>query len=223
MTVAVREKEYTIEEMRTLLLPSDQYRESDFTEAADALKSSFSNGMYTFCIHFGVYENKNADIPVTVMRDRADMALRTIGKNVNRIVAYFNGEIMESALVKEPERRHPVLSRLQEAGFLIEIDDFGKGQSSLSLLKDIRADILKLDMGFLRETENRKRGQIILRTVITMANKLGMQVIAEGIETEKQLRSLSSMGCNHFQGYYFSRPIPVADFENKYKKQRPSA
>lgn len=132
-------------------------------------------------------------------------------------------EITESALVKEPERRHPILSRLQEAGFLIEIDDFGKGQSFLSLLKDIRADILKLDMGFLRETENRKRGQIILRTVITMANELGMQVIAESIETEKQLKSLSSMGCDHFQGYYFSRPIPVADFENKYKKQRPSA
>ena len=77
-------------------------------------------------------------------------------------------------------------------------------------------------MGFLRETENVIRSQIILRSVITMANELGLQVIAEGVETERQLESLSCMGCSRFQGYYFSRPVPAEDFcKNNYTNRSP--
>ena len=100
----------------------------------------------------------------------------------------------------------------------MEIDDFGKGFSSLSLLKNIQADVLKIDMSFLREIRDRERSRIILRSVISLAEALGMDVISEGVETEQQLRALSDMGCTHFQGYLFSPPIPVEEFEEKYRE-----
>jgi EAL domain-containing protein (putative c-di-GMP-specific phosphodiesterase class I) len=81
------------------------------------------------------------------------------------------------------------------------------------MLKDVHADMLKIDMGFLKETENKKRSETILGAIIGLADSLGMDVLTEGVETEDQLKSLIAMGCSKFQGYYFSRPIPVAEFE----------
>ena len=84
------------------------------------------------------------------------------------------------------------------------------------LLKDIQADVIKIDMSFLREINDRERSRNVLKYVIDLAASLGMDVITEGVETEQQLRILTEMGCRHFQGYYFSRPIPVDEFESKY-------
>ena len=125
-------------------------------------------------------------------------------------------EITETALLVEPDTSDSVVSRLRKRGFLVEIDDFGKGYSSLSLLKNIQADVLKIDMGFLQEIKDKKRSRIILESVINMAGSLGMDVITEGVETEQQLKALSSMGCGYFQGFYFSQPLPVDTFEEKY-------
>jgi EAL domain-containing protein (putative c-di-GMP-specific phosphodiesterase class I) len=125
-------------------------------------------------------------------------------------------EITETALLVEPEKSDAVVSKLRAKGFLVEIDDFGKGYSSLSLLKNIQADVLKIDMSFLREIRDGERSRAILQSVIGMADSLGMDVITEGVETEEQLRALSEMGCSHFQGYYFSRPVPVEEFEARY-------
>ncbi len=111
-----------------------------------------------------------------------------------------------------------VIRKLRKYGFRIEIDDFGSGYSSLNMLKDISADVLKIDMAFLRATENEIKGQDILETIISLGGKLGMEVITEGVETEKQLVMLSGMGCHIFQGYYFSKPVPVDEFEEKYMK-----
>ncbi len=128
-------------------------------------------------------------------------------------------EITETAVADETQNNKPTISLLQERGFVVEIDDFGKGSSSLSMLKDIKADVLKIDMGFLRQSENTKRGNIILQSVIDMAKRLNMGVITEGVETEGQLKNLTSFGCNMFQGYYFSKPIPVAAFEKLVKER----
>jgi EAL domain-containing protein (putative c-di-GMP-specific phosphodiesterase class I) len=125
-------------------------------------------------------------------------------------------EITETALIENPESSDAAIRKLQEAGFIVEIDDFGKGQSSLSLLKDIRADVLKIDRGFLLETENVSRSKIILQAVVSMAKELGMRIITEGIETERQLKALTAMGCDGFQGYYFSKPLSVEEFESRY-------
>lgn len=122
-------------------------------------------------------------------------------------------EITETALVEDVERQNRMVEALHKAGYMVEIDDFGKGFSSLSLLKDIHADVLKIDMGFLQGERNRLRSNIILRSVVDMANRLNMEVITEGVETGEQVNSLIRFGCRQFQGFFFSRPIPVNDFE----------
>ena len=123
-------------------------------------------------------------------------------------------EITESALLVEPDKSNAIVAKLRDEGFIVEIDDFGKGYSSLSILKSIQADVLKIDMGFLREIQESDRSRIILQSVIDMARLLRMEVICEGVETAEQLEMLASMGCDLFQGYYFSRPIPVSEFES---------
>ena len=125
-------------------------------------------------------------------------------------------EITETALMSDFDKNMSIIKKLQNYGFDIEIDDFGSGYSSLNMLKDISADVLKIDMGFLRASENEVKGQDILESIIELANKLGMRVITEGVEKESQLHMLSMMGCKMFQGYYFSKPIPVKEFEDKY-------
>ena len=332
-----------------LLIPGDGYKEESLTNAARMLADTFNGGLYSFCIHFGVYEVDDPAIPVSVMCGRANSALRTIREDMTRIVAYFDDtirqkllleqevlsgfdealrdeqfmiylqplvekdgtirgaealarwrkpdgtvaapvmfidtlesaglihrldmhiwelavkqlnawkgtqreslpisvnmsakdffsvdvyealtslvekydvdskllrlEITETALMVEPEQSDSIVSRLRERGFVIEIDDFGKGHSSLGLLKTIKADVLKLDMSLVREIQDGQRNQAILDSVIDLAESLGMDVIAEGVETERQLCILSEMGCDLFQGYYFSQPLPVDEFEAKY-------
>lgn len=125
-------------------------------------------------------------------------------------------EITETALMSDFNKNMVIIKRLQKYGFDIEIDDFGSGYSSLNMLKDISADVLKIDMGFLRASENEVKGQDILESIIGLANKLGMRVITEGVEKKKQVDMLYDMGCKMFQGYYFSKPIPVDEFEKKY-------
>ena len=331
-----------------LLIPRKGYKKEALLRISDTLSKNYNSGIYTFCIHFGVYEIDDASVPVSVMCGRANSALRTIRDDMSAIVAHFDDgirnklrleqmvigsfedalrdrqfkmylqpfasedggvfaaealvrwhrpdgtvlmpgnfietlehtgliqkldlymwelavkqlskwkgtekgniaisvnmsakdfysmdilgvltglvekygvdsrllrlEITETALLGEPERINRIVSSLREKGFLVAIDDFGTGFSSLSMIKTIQADIVKIDMEFLREIENNERNSIILRSVIKLADALGMDVITEGVETEQQLRTLAAMGCRHFQGYYFSRPVSVAEFEAK--------
>ena len=125
-------------------------------------------------------------------------------------------EITETVLMHDLEVHLDVLGRLRKFGFNIEIDDFGSGYSSLGMLKEIKADILKIDMIFLRETENKLRSRTILESIISMTKQLGMRVVTEGVETEEQYEGLKKMGCDYYQGYLFSKPISVAEFEEKY-------
>ena len=125
-------------------------------------------------------------------------------------------EITETLFVSELENHKNMLERLQSYGFEVEIDDFGSGYSSLNILKDIKADVIKIDMGFLQETKNVDRSQSILRSLIRLVKQLHMEVITEGVETEQQVQELLEMGCECFQGFYFCRPIPLEEFEEKY-------
>ena len=126
-------------------------------------------------------------------------------------------EITESALISDPDKQQSLINRLRSFGFEVEIDDFGSGYSSLSMLKDFPVDTLKLDLAFLRETENKMRARVILASVISLTNLLGMRVIAEGVEDQSQLDYLKTLGCGRFQGYFFSRPVPVEGFEAYFK------
>ena len=125
-------------------------------------------------------------------------------------------EITESIFMTEKERQLEILNSLKEYGFLIEIDDFGSGFSSLNMLKEVPADILKMDMAFLSIDKNANRGRKIINTIITLAKALEMQVIIEGVETKEQLDYLSGTGADFLQGYYFNKPLPVKKFEEMY-------
>ncbi|HPE95235.1 MAG TPA: GGDEF domain-containing protein, partial [Bacillota bacterium] len=122
-------------------------------------------------------------------------------------------EITESAYIHNPQQLICVLNALRDFGFLVEMDDFGSGYSSLNTLKNVPVDVLKLDMKFLSENAQTSKGGKILSSVIRIANDLSLPVIAEGVETKRQAEFLKSIGCHYMQGYYFSRPIPYHDFE----------
>lgn len=129
---------------------------------------------------------------------------------------YLNIEITETTIMSDVPNVRQEIQKLQQSGFIVEMDDFGSGYSSLNTLKDIDVDILKIDMGFIRETSNGEKAKIILDAIVKMAKKLQMPVITEGVETAEQVHTLTKMGCDVFQGYYFSKPISVADFEDAY-------
>ncbi|MBQ8123019.1 MAG: EAL domain-containing protein, partial [Ruminococcus sp.] len=126
-------------------------------------------------------------------------------------------EITETAIMNNPQSQLPLIDKLRQFGFWVEIDDFGSGYSSLNTLKDFNADVLKIDMGFLEtKAENEAKSKTILRSIISLAKALDMEVITEGVETQEQVRFLTDFGCDIFQGYYFAKPMPVEDFEKKH-------
>ena len=125
----------------------------------------------------------------------------------------LNLEITETAIAGNIGSCVELMTHLRSKGFLVEMDDFGSGYSSLNLLKDLKLDVLKIDMKFLDSTDDPKRAEIILENIIHMAQQLKMVVIAEGVETSDQLMMLREKGCDLFQGYYFSKPVDVLTFE----------
>ena len=127
-------------------------------------------------------------------------------------------EITESVMISDVENKVRLLSALRQEGFLIEMDDFGSGYSSLNMLKDMPIDVIKIDMGFLRRADEDQRSAQILRNVISMSQDLGIVPLTEGVETRKQFDLLTEMGCQLFQGYYFAKPMAVEDFERTYLK-----
>ena len=119
-------------------------------------------------------------------------------------------EITESSCMDDPAQLLAAIEGLKRAGFVIEMDDFGSGYSSLNALSELPIDVIKLDMGFLRQTEQNASKRMIMQSVIDLAHELGMLVIAEGVETEDQAAFLASMGCRFAQGYLFGRPTSEA-------------
>ena len=125
-------------------------------------------------------------------------------------------EITETVMMTDVEKRMRMLSDLRHAGFIVEMDDFGSGYSSLNLLKDMPVDVLKIDMTFLSKTTDDNKAKTILQNIIQLSEDLGIFSLTEGVETKDQLAMLSDMGCKLFQGYYFSKPLPMTEFEQYY-------
>lgn len=121
-------------------------------------------------------------------------------------------ELTESLMMENKERLLKVMNEIKNAGFSISVDDFGSGFSSLSLLKDIPANVIKLDKEFLN-SQDTKREHIIINSVINMAKDLDMITVAEGVEDENQSKVLKNMGCDIVQGFYYAKPMPAASFE----------
>ena len=121
-------------------------------------------------------------------------------------------EVTESAYVEDTQRVMQAVEEFRRRGFIVEMDDFGSGYSSLNALKDIDIDKLKLDMRFLSGDANEK-GRTIVRYIIGMAQALRLDIIAEGVETKEQADMLLEYGCTEMQGYYFSKPLPAETYE----------
>ena len=128
----------------------------------------------------------------------------------------FKVEIRETAMLENPEKTIEIFSQLKKLGIKVYIDNFGTGFSSLNVLKDFIADGIKMDTSFLSESKVSGKNKIILQTMISMSNNLGMEFIAKGVESENQMLALSKMDCKLFQGFYFSKPLPVKTYEAKY-------
>lgn len=122
-------------------------------------------------------------------------------------------EITESSVMNNATEHIKTINNLREYGFTVEMDDFGSGYSSLNMLKDMPVDVLKIDMVFLGKTDDHKKSKIILNSIVDMANNLDMPQITEGVETKEQFEMLKEMGCKLFQGYFFSKPVPLEEFE----------
>ncbi len=122
-------------------------------------------------------------------------------------------EITETVMMTEVENRMAILKQFRESGFIVEMDDFGSGYSSLNQLKDMPLDVLKIDMKFLSSSKNSQKAEIILRNVLKLSGDLGLSSLTEGVETEAQYNMLNKMGCDLFQGYFFAKPMTVNEFE----------
>lgn len=142
-------------------------------------------------------------------------ALRETELNPN----YLELEITES-ITMDVERSIKTLLELQKIGVKVSIDDFGTGYSSLNYLKRLPIDKLKIDQSFIRECPEDSNSNTLVRTIIIMAQLLKMKVIAEGVETEEQVSFLLGQGCKEAQGYLFSKPLPVSEFETNYLEKR---
>lgn len=129
--------------------------------------------------------------------------------------AHFELEVTESVLMSDPEKAMNILKQLAHSGFCISIDDFGTGFSSLSYLKNINAKILKIDKSFINNITTNMHDQIIVKSMVDLAQNLGLSVVAEGVETEEQKRHLAELGCNMIQGYFYLRPVTADELIRK--------
>jgi diguanylate cyclase (GGDEF)-like protein len=123
-------------------------------------------------------------------------------------------EITESAAIQDFDQTVPVIRWLRERGYRILLDDFGTGYSSLTYLQKLPIDIIKIDRSFINDISNREDQKLMFRSVIALAHQMGLQVVAEGIETQEQLDTIKESGCDLAQGFLFARPMPADELKN---------
>ena len=168
------------------------------------------------CLDDGVFA-----VPVSVNMSKYDIYGKNYVEEIEKIrsmydipVKYLHIEVTESSAVGGMELLLQVLDQLHGYGYLVEMDDFGSGYSSLNVLKDLAVDVIKLDMRFLSGNIG-GRGGTIISSVVHMAKWLGTPVIAEGVETMEQADYMKSIGCRYVQGYLYAKPLPEEEFCEK--------
>ena len=128
---------------------------------------------------------------------------------------YIHIEITESALTKDEDNLKQAMDRLHELGFAIWLDDFGSGYSSFNVLKDFNFDVLKLDMKFLVGFEGNEKAKILIKSVVELANQIGIKTLCEGVETKEQAEFLKQVHCGRLQGWLIGKPISYEEFKGK--------
>ncbi|MBP3807726.1 MAG: EAL domain-containing protein [Eubacterium sp.] len=166
-------------------------------------------------------DGKNLFISINI--SPKDFYFMDVGAEIRNVVREYGVnpknlriEITESVMMNDQESRFEILNDFRREGFIVEMDDFGSGYSSLNMLKDMPVDLIKIDMAFLRKSDHSEKAEIILHNIVKMSYELGLISLTEGVETEEQYKLLAGMGCSLFQGYFFAKPMPVDEFEQKY-------
>lgn len=164
-------------------------------------------------------------IPISVNVSRAHFAQEGLADHICQLVDAYGPkhdlielEVTESAFFDDKDILIETVKQLKAYGFHVSMDDFGAGYSSLNSLKDIPLDVLKLDGEFFRGDDDDGRGQIVVKEAIQLARSLDMRVVAEGIEKKEQVDFLAGQGCDMIQGFYFAKPMPIEEFEEKVEK-----
>ena len=164
-------------------------------------------------------------VPVSVNVSRVHFVDEDLAYQINSIVTkagcptnLIEIELTESAFFEDKALMIKTIMKLQEFGFEVSMDDFGSGYSSLNSLKDLPLNVLKLDAGFFRDAQEDGRGQVVVSEAIRLAKSLNMRTVAEGVEVKDQVNFLASEGCDMIQGYYFAKPMPGSEFEERMKE-----
>lgn len=161
-------------------------------------------------------------VPVSVNVSRIHFAQPDLAEHIARLVDVYNVphkyieiELTESAFFDDRDALLGTIKKLQELGFEVSMDDFGAGYSSLNSLKDLPLDVLKLDADFFRGDAEGDRREVVVSQAIDLAKHLNMRIVAEGIEEKEQVDFLAKCGCDMIQGYYFSKPLPAYEYEER--------
>ena len=164
-------------------------------------------------------------VPVSVNVSRAHFAERDLADQIQNMVDSVGTphdlieiELTESAFFDDKAAIIETIERLKSYGFSVSMDDFGSGYSSLNSLKDMDLDVLKLDAEFFRGDADPKRKEAVVSEAIRLAKRLNMRTVAEGVEDKEQVEFLEKLGCDMIQGYYFAKPMPKADYEDRMRE-----
>ena len=171
--------------------------------------------------HCATWHKKGVEIKISVNLSAKDLLDPSLPDTVAGVTAstsikpdWIIFEITESAIMTDPERALITVNRLHQMGFELAVDDFGTGYSSLAYLKKMPLTELKIDKSFVEDIQNSENDAVIVKATINLGHNLGLQVTAEGVETEEILNQLKEYGCDIAQGYYFTKPLSVADFND---------
>jgi EAL domain-containing protein (putative c-di-GMP-specific phosphodiesterase class I)/GGDEF domain-containing protein len=196
-----------------------------FIPLAERLGLIGSIGKYVLSETIGIIENlmrqSAMHVPISINTSMIELIDSNFSQNLTQSLkrhhimsSLLNIEITESSLIEDMNHIKNNIDKMLEAGLNLHLDDFGTGYSSLSQLSSLPISYIKIDKAFIDEVLISDRSMQVVKTIIELAHRLDMSVIAEGVEHYEQLVSLDAIKCDFYQGYYFSKPIPIDDFFN---------
>lgn len=179
--------------------------------------------LHTACKQLKQWQQSGHELQVAVNLSGKDVQQNDFKEKMQRVVEEYQIapktlelEITEGTLMENPSELEAELNALRAMGLTLAIDDFGSGFSSLNYLKRLPVDVLKIDRMFIRDMEKNENDKAIVAGIVALATSIGLKTVAEGVENEEQYRILQQLGCDSCQGFYFSKPLPLSEFQNKY-------
>ena len=161
-----------------------------------------------------------ASIPISFNMSKLQLTKTNVVKDLLEIAQKYDVdpfeldvEITEGMYLDDNSELTGIVTELQENGFSVSLDDFGSGYSALGMLRDIPVDTIKIDKSFLKLSDNNERGEKVVKNIIMLCKDLKFDVVVEGVETQEQIEFLTNYGCEIAQGFHYSKPVPIEDFE----------